>query len=444
LFRCRWWSSSYPEACLDIEEVTIMLEKVFFAFRRRPGRVLALAVLLSVSATVRAQHYNQTNLVSDVPGLAPVTDPDLVNPWGLAASATSPWWVADNGTGVSTLYNGNTGAKQALTVTIPTAVGGTPPSAPTGVVFNPNSGSFGGARFIFVTEDGTISAWSGGTTAVLKYTSPTTAIYKGATIAQANGADFLYVANFFNGTVDVFDTNFSPTFVPVGAFTDPEIPAGFAPFNVQELNGNIFVAFAKQDEAKEDEVAGAGLGYADIFDPNGNLVLRLRSGGWMNAPWGVALAPDKGFGKLNGRLLVGQFGSGQIATFDLDHGNFHGMLLGRYGQPLTIEGLWAIRFGNGANAGPESTLFFTAGIDDEEHGLFGKITPWNKGVNHDETNALLVPTEADGTAQRSGNGATFQQPNSIVIPLVILPSEDEEKPAPKKRKVKKPIEEREP
>jgi uncharacterized protein (TIGR03118 family) len=338
---------------------------------------------------------------------------------------------------VSTLYNG-AGVKQALTVTIPPPVGGTPPSTPTGVVFNAHSGSFGGARFIFVTEDGTIAAWSGGATAVLKYTSPVKAIYKGVTIASVNGADFLYVANFFNGTVDVFDTTFSPTFVPVGAFTDPNIPAGFAPFNVQELNGNLFVAFAKQDADKEDEVAGAGLGYADIFDSNGNLVLRLRSGAWMNAPWGVALAPDTGFGKLNGRLLVGQFGSGEIATFDLDHGNFHGMLMGRTGGALAIDGLWALRFGNGGNAGSQTTLFFTAGIDDEEHGLFGKITPWNKGVDHDETNALLVPTEENGAPQPVNKGASLQQPNSVIIPLVILPSEEEEKPAPKKRKSKEP------
>jgi uncharacterized protein (TIGR03118 family) len=300
---------------------------------KNAGFGLCFALILFTSTRTFAQHYNQTNLVSDVPGLAHVTDSSLVNPWGLASSSTSPWWVADNGTGVSTLYNGNTGAKQALTVTIPTAVGGTPPSAPTGVVFNGNSGDFGAARFIFVTEDGTISAWTSGTNAVLKYTSPTKAIYKGATIAEVNGARFLYVANFYNGTVDVFNSSFSPTFVPVGAFTDPNIPEGYAPFNVQELNGNLFVAFAKQDEDKEDEVAGAGFGFADIFDPNGNLVLRLRSGGWMNAPWGVALAPDSGFGKQNGRLLVGQFGSGEIATFDLEHGNFHGMLLGDKGQP---------------------------------------------------------------------------------------------------------------
>jgi len=410
------------------------------------GFVLCFALILFMSTRSFAQHYNQTNLVSDVPGLAHVTDPSLVNPWGLASSSTSPWWVADNGTGVSTLYNGNTGAKQALTVTIPTAVGGTPPSTPTGVVFNGNSGDFGGARFIFVTEDGTVSAWTSGTSAVLKYTSPTKAIYKGATIAEVNGARFLYVANFYNGTVDVFNTSFSPTFVPVGAFTDPNIPEGYAPFNVQELNGNLFVAFAKQDEDKEDEVAGAGLGFADIFDANGNLVLRLRSGWWMNAPWGVALAPDSGFGKQNGRLLVGQFGSGEIATFDLEHGNFHGMLLGDKGRPLEIDGLWALRFGNGVAAGPTTTLFFTAGIDDEEHGLFGTITPWSRGVDHDVITSLLTP-ESEGpgatpSVQNNNNQSSILPQPNFVTPIVILPKDEEDEAlAPKDKKKKKKTEE---
>jgi uncharacterized protein (TIGR03118 family) len=394
-----------------------MLARIIFGFLHRTVTYALALAAVGAFAQVSAQHYLQTNLVSDIPGRAAVTDPDLVNPWGLAASSTSPWWVANNGTGTSTLYNG-LGQKVPLTVTIPTAIGGTPPSAPTGVVFNGNVADFDGARFIFVTEDGTISAWNGGTTAVLKYTNPTTAIYKGATIANVNGANFLYVANFFNGTVDVFNSSFSPTFVPVGAFTDPNIPEGFAPFNVQELNGNIFVAFAKQDEAKEDEVAGAGLGYADIFDANGNLLLRLRSGHWMNAPWGVALAPDD-FGKQSGRLLVGQFGSGEIATFDLEHGNFHGMLLGRFGQPLTIEGLWAIRFGNGANAGPTNTLFFTAGIDDEAHGLFGAITSWDRGKNHlKESNSIQT---------KSGINQWTIRP--VIIPMIIrhvtIKSEDE-------------------
>ena len=363
--------------------------------------LVSTVLLFGSSNRAVAQHYIQTNLVSDVPGLAKLTDSNLVNPWGLAASSTSPWWVSDNGMGVSTLYNG-AGQKINLTVTIPPPPGGTPPSAPTGVVFNGNSSEFGGSHFIFVTEDGTIAGWTGGTAAVLKYVSPTKAVYKGVTIAQANGTDFLFVANFYNGSVDVFDTSFTPTSVPAGAFTDPNIPSGFAPFNVQELNGNLFVAFALQGPEKKDEVHGRGLGYADIFDSNGNLLLRLRNGQWMNAPWGVALAPE-GFGKLAGRLLVGQFGSGEIATFDLDHGNFHGMMLGVHGQPLQIDGLWALRFGNGAAAGPLKTLFFTAGINDEAHGLFGTITPWSKGQDEDADNP--------GDIKQTNNGGEGLRPS---------------------------------
>jgi uncharacterized protein (TIGR03118 family) len=233
---------------------------------------------------------------------------------------------------------------------------------------------FGGAHFIFVTEDGTIAGWSGGTSAVLKFTSPTPAVYKGATIAQVNGLNFLYVANFFNGSIDVFDTNYAPAPTPAGAFTDPQLPNGYAPFNVQNIDGKLYVAFAKQDDAKKDEVAGPGNGFVDVFDSNGSLRLRLKHGQWLNAPWGVALAPE-GFGKESGDLLIGQFGSGEIATFDPDNGNFHGLLRGTHGRPLQIDGLWALRFGNGASAGPLTTLFFTAGIDDEAHGLFGTITP---------------------------------------------------------------------
>ena len=338
---------------------------------------LAVVLLFGCFASVFAQHYQQTNLVSDVPGLAAVTDSHLVNPWGLTSSGASPWWVADNATGLSTLYTG-AGQIVPLVVTVPPPVGGVPPSAPTGVVFNGTS-DFGGAIFIFVTENGTISGWSGGTNAILKFTSPVRAVYKGATIGQNNGAKFLYVANFFNGSVDVFDTDYVPVTLPAGAFNDAQIPSGFAPFNVQNIGGKIFVAYAKQDVDKVDEVHGPGLGFVDEYNPNGDLVLHLRSGRWLNAPWGLALAPG-GFGKDSGRLLVGQFGSGEIATYDLDHGNFHGLLLGVHGQPVDIEGLWALRFGNGAGAGPTNTLFFTAGIDDEAHGLFGKITP----IPHDE------------------------------------------------------------
>ena len=342
--------------------------------------IFSLAVLICVSFNCRAQKYQQNNLVSDLPGLAPLTDPNLVNPWGLAAGGTSgPWWAADNGTGVSTLYNGS-GQKINLTVTIPPPP--PPPATPTGIVFN-GSSDFKGTHFIFVTEDGTISAWTSGLNAALEFTSPVKAVYKGVTIGQVNGLNFLYVANFFNASVDVFDTNFVPASVPAGAFTDPKIPAGFAPFNVQNIDGKIFVAFAKQDDHKHDEVAGRKLGFVDAFDANGTLLQRFENGPWMNAPWGLAVAPGD-FGKASSKLLVGQFGDGQIATFDATTGEFEGLLRGVRGKPTQIDGLWALRFGNGGLAGPTNTLFFTAGIDDEAHGLFGTITPIPKKHDDDD------------------------------------------------------------
>ncbi len=368
-----------PVFCLSHLRVIAALRKSHL-MRNLVTWSITLGVAVCVSARVSAQHYQQINLVSDVAGLAATQDPNLVNPWGLTASGTSPWWVADNGTGVSTLYNG-AGQKLSLVVTVPPPLGSPPPSTPTGIVFNGSSdfqvGPNQPARFIFVTEDGTISGWNPGanpTNAILKVSNAGSAIYKGATLAQANGANYLYVANFFNGSVDVFDKNYVQVPVPPGAFTDPNLPDGFAPFNVQNISGNVFVTFAKQSDNKHDEVDGPGLGFVDAFDSNGVLLQRLRSGHWMNAPWGVALAPA-GFGKLSGKLLVGQFGSGEIASFDPINGNFQGLLRGLHGQPLEIEGLWALRFGNGANAGPLNTLFFTAGIDGEQHGLFGTITP---------------------------------------------------------------------
>ena len=350
-----------------------------------------LLLLVCFSAVGYAQHYQQTNLVSDVPGLAKFTDPDLVNPWGLIASSTSPWWVSDNGTGLSTLYNG-AGVKQSLVVTIATPPGDTDPATPTGIVFNGSSdfqlvsGINSPARFIFVTEDGTISGWNPAadpTHSILKVNNAGTAIYKGVTIAQVGGANRLYAANFFNASVDVFNTNYAPVSLGASAFVDPNVPAGFAPFNVQNIGGNVYVAFAKQDEDREDEIAGRKLGYVDEFSPSGTLIQRFENGPWMNAPWGLALAPA-GFGKASGKLLVGMFGSGEIATFDPATGEFEGLLRGRRGKPIQIDGLWALRFGNGVNAGPTTTLFFTAGIDDEQHGLFGTITPIPKKGNGDE------------------------------------------------------------
>jgi uncharacterized protein (TIGR03118 family) len=364
-----------------------------------PAALLVAIVVLGATAS-NAQHYVQTNLVSDIPGLASFTDPNLVNPWGLARSGAGPWWVANNGTGTSTLYNG---LGQPFPVMSPLVV--TIPGAPTGTVFNGTSdfqlAPDNPATFIFVGEDGTISGWNRNvdpTNALIKFAGPTgTANYKGVTLAERNGANFLYVANFLAGTVDLFDGNFAPFSLPAGAFTDPTLPPGFAPFNVQNIDGFIYVMYAMQDEEKADEVAGPGLGFVDKYDVNGVLLLQLNSGWWMNAPWGIALAPSD-FGKESGRLLVGQFGSGQIATFDEKHGNYHGLMRGLVGHPLEIEGLWAIGFGNDGLAGAANELFFTAGIQDEEHGLFGKITPVLKGqgkklLQHDSivTRELVFP-----------------------------------------------------
>ncbi|MEP6849904.1 MAG: TIGR03118 family protein [Acidobacteriota bacterium] len=370
------------------------LDKAGAVFKSTTTACCSLLLLLVCAvAQLSAQQYQQTNLVSDVPGMAASTDANLVNPWGLVSSSTSPWWVSDNGTGLSTLYNG-AGVKQSLTVTVAKPPMDPDPATPTGVVFNGSSDfqlvsgvPTTAARFIFVTEDGTVSGWNPSVNpanSFLKVDNSGLAVYKGATIAQAGGVNFLYVANFFSGSVDVFNTNFAPASLPSGAFTDPNIPAGFAPFNVQNIGGNIFVAFAKQDPDKHDEVAGRKLGFVDAFDANGTLLQRFDNGPWMNAPWGLALAPASGFGKASGEVLVGMFGSGQVATFDAATGEFEGLLRGRRGRPIEIDGLWALRFGNGAGAGPATTLFFTAGIDDEAHGLFGTITPVPKRDDDDD------------------------------------------------------------
>jgi uncharacterized protein (TIGR03118 family) len=351
-------------------------------YRRMISTIIAIAtvgMMLCLSTNAVAQRFQQTNLVSDVPGMATTTDPNLVNPWGLARSATSPWWVADNGTGVSTLYNG-AGGIVPLVVTIPVPPGGTPPSSPTGIVFNGGS-DFLGDRFIFVTEDGTVAGWSSGTAAVLRANNSGAAIYKGLALAQNNGANLLYAANFFANRIDVFNSSYTLVVLAPGAFSDPTLPSDFAPFNVQTIGNTVWVTFAEQDEDKEDEVDGPGLGYVDAFTPSGKLIFRLQSGSWMNAPWGVALPPANFFNAsgfaigVTNTLLVGQFGSGQIAQFDLKTGSFFGFLNDQNGAPIEIDGLWALSFGNGGTAGPTNTLFFTAGIDDEQHGLFGSITP---------------------------------------------------------------------
>ncbi len=312
--------------------------------------------------------FVQHNLVSDLPGVAAFTDPDLVNPWGISFSPMSPFWVSDNGTGLSTLYNAS-GVKQGLVVTIPPPGG----AAPTGQVFN-NTPDFGGAHFIFATEGGTIASWSGGTSAVQQVPNTTDAVYKGLALANNGSGNFLYATDFHNNAIKVWDGNFAKATLP-GSFTDPNLPAGYAPFNIQSSGGMLYVTYAVQDAAKHDDVAGAGNGILDVFDTNGNFVQRLVSNGVLNSPWGLTFAPA-GFGKFGGDLLVGNFGDGTIHAFDPTTGNLVGTLDDPNGNPLTNLGLWDITFGNGSNT---NKLFFTAGIPGpdniEDHGLFASVTP---------------------------------------------------------------------
>lgn len=341
--------------------------------------VLAATTLFALSGATAAQAngtvYKKRNLVSDIEGVARITDPNLVNPWGLAAGPATPMWVADNGTGLSTIYpgavNGSIPTIAPLVVTIP---GG----KPTGAVFNPTDAfKLHGmpARFLFDSEAGTITAWNGGTAAETVAGTPH-AIYKGLALATWKDTPYLYAADFHNAKIDVFDGSFQPTSVP-GGFADPDLPAGFAPFNVQEIAGKVVVAYAKQDADAEDEVAGEHLGYVDVFDAGGHLIKRLVSEGALNAPWGLALAPHH-FGQFSGDLLVGNFGDGAINAYDPRTGAFEGQPLNKDGNPIKIDGLWALRFGNGVTGTP-TTLLFTAGIGDEEHGLFGSIVVKGSG-----------------------------------------------------------------
>ena len=353
------------------------------------GLSIALVGLSSLAAALAAQqpqHYTQTNLVSDTPGMAATTDPNLVNPWGLSRSSGSPWWISDNGPGLTTLYSG-TGAAASLVVTIPpadssTGAGGTP----TGQIFNGTSdfqlAPGAPAKFIFVTEDGTISGWNpnvNATSAVIKVNTKSESVFKGVAVATVvdptlGAFNFLYVADFRKGRVDVYDTSFHR--VPLGedAFQDERIPRGFAPFNVHNIGGNLFVAFAQQDSAKHDEVDGPGLGYVDVFAPTGHLLMSLQSGQWFNAPWGIAQASGD-FGAYSHDILVGQFGSGQILVFDPINGRYKGNLVDSTNAPIAIDGLWGLAFGSGGGSGPANSLYFTAGPGGEQHGLFGTITP---------------------------------------------------------------------
>ncbi len=364
---------------------------------RRRGRLharsypIALQVRPLEERCLLSVEVVQTNLVSD--GFVPAvhTDPNLVNPWGIAASPSGPFWVSDNGTGVSTLYDTN-GNPQSLVVTIPPPSGGTPPAAPTGIVFNgtpdfvighDSKGNPERAFFIFSTEDGTISGWNPKanlTQAVLEVDNSNRppgngAVYKGLAIGASNGANYLYATNFRAGTIDVFDTNFQPVHFKVNdgpGFTDRHIPDGFAPFGIQNLNGELYVTYAKQNASKHDDVAGPGNGFVDVYSTDGHLLQRLLQHGQLNSPWGLTIAPA-GFGSVAGDLLVGNFGDGEIHAYDPTNGHNLGALVGSDGQPIVIGDLWALTVGNGGNGGNAGTVYFTAGVLDEAHGLLGSL-----------------------------------------------------------------------
>jgi uncharacterized protein (TIGR03118 family) len=371
--------------------------------------VFPLAALVALSASIAlagsarsasadgggiaTRSYVQTNLVSDIPGLAAHTDPNLKNPWGTSVGPGSPIWVSDNHAGVTTLYDG-AGNAQSLMVAIPAppSAGAGAVGAPTGQAFNtfdPSSSDFviskdgksGPAFFLFATEDGTIAGWNPNvdkTHAVIAVDRSTAtdsvgdvgANYKGLALVTTPNGKFIYATSFRFGTVDVFDSHFNL----VNSFTDPTIPAGFAPFGIHNIGGKLYVTFAKQGPGKNDDAARPGNGFVDVFSPNGDLLQRLVSRGRLDSPWAVTLAPPT-FGVFGGDILVGNFGNGRIHAYDPVTGELQGELSGSGGGPITIDGLWGLRFAPATPGATPNTLFFTAGLNHEADGLFGTILP---------------------------------------------------------------------
>jgi uncharacterized protein (TIGR03118 family) len=360
--------------------------------------VLGFALFLFPSLTL-AQHYTQTNLVSNT-GIAPLNDSNLQNAWGLVSSpAGSPWWVSNNAGGTSTLYSIDAkGAAHIVPINpapnefvkIPNAPSQTPPGSPTGVMFNGSPTDFllapkAPAIFIFVTEDGTVQGWNpgvNGASAVIVVDhsqvpdAANGAVYKGATIAEIDGRRFILAANFRSGRIDVFDSTFTQVRLDEDAFDDERIPRDFAPFNVQGIGPNIYVTYAKQDAARHDPIkpGDPGDGFVDVFSPHGRLLQRLEHGAWFNAPWGVVWATPN-FGEFGNTILIGNFRGSNISAFNPVTGRFLGNMMNPNGTTLAIDGLWALRFGNDGSAGPATTLFFTAGPNDELNGLLGSLTP---------------------------------------------------------------------
>jgi uncharacterized protein (TIGR03118 family) len=367
LFLYAGWHTSV-RFCLRKSIIKLMKTTSFYI----KTALLLFAVATLTAAPARADTYSWTNFQSDIPGVAQHIDSNLVNPWGMSVSPNGTIWVSDNGTGVATLY-GQDGTARSLVVTIPTAARNRGVGNPTGQVFNgtpffqvTKNGNSAPALFIFVSEDGSISGWNptlDQTHAIVAVDNGTNrgvnrAIYKGATLGVANGHNFLYATDFHTGKVHTFDENFHQ--VNSNGFVDPNLPAGYAPFGIQNINGEIFVTYALQDHQKEDDVPGPGNGFVNVFDTSGNFLRRLISNGNLNSPWGLALVEGD-------ELWVGNFGDGFINNYDPNTGAFIETLMRADGTPLQFEGLWALL--------PQANgVFFTAGIADEEHGLFGIIT----------------------------------------------------------------------
>jgi uncharacterized protein (TIGR03118 family) len=371
------------------------------------------SLALSLATAAFGQNYSQVNLVANASGIAPVTDPTLINPWGLSRSSSSPWWVSDNGSGLSTLYNG-AGTKQSLIVTIPKADPNSktfPAGTPTGTIFNGAATDFlisgKPAAFVFATLDGTISAWNPAVAVAAGAAPPSThaviavkttdgSVYTGLTSAFVGGKPFLYAANSSKGRVDVYDNNFVPVTLPrehgaAPAFTDSQLPPNYNPFNVQTVGNDVVVTYALFAPGQPLETDGPGLGYVDIYSSTGFLLLRLEHGDWLNAPWGVALTPQD-FGLSSHKLLIGQFAgggttenSGTIAIYDLVSGQFEGQIRNPVGTVLAINGLWALSPANSVAPGsydaagsPGAEIYFTAGPNQGTGGLFGYIKPFAK------------------------------------------------------------------
>jgi uncharacterized protein (TIGR03118 family) len=324
--------------------------------------------------------FHQTNLVSDQPGVALITDPNLVNPWGISMSPTSPFWVANNGTGTATLYagdvNGSPFTRNSLVVSIPEG-------APTGTVFNPFTTDFvvqGGGKsaralFLFASQVGIISGWNSGVPAAgstaAQVGGSNDAVYTGLAIGSVGSAHYLYAADFEHGKIDVYDTAFHVVTV-AGTFSDPNIPTSYSPFNIQSLGGKLYVTYAQQSHKEPDEETDRGSGFVDVFDTSGNLLQRVIQGNHLKAPWGLALSPSN-FGAFSNALIVGNFGDGQLHAYDPESGRYLGEFKDENGRPTVIDGLWGITFGNGGSGGDRNALYFASGPADETHGLFGSL-----------------------------------------------------------------------